>query len=780
MKLEDILKSFPEELQRKLILSPLKERYKILRELRIKRQESVIKNLELKHAIDTSIDNQEFILAHDLIAETNQSFFLTGKAGTGKSSFIKRIIKTIPKNFVIVAPTGIAAINIGGVTIHSFFQFPLRPILPDDDGIKLFRKESEKRKVISDMDVLIIDEISMVRADLIDGIDYSLRQNGGNPCLPFGGKQVVFVGDIFQLEPIALKNSGEYGIISDIYESHYFYKAKVFDRIKLFTVELTKVYRQNDPLFINLLDKVRINKISQSDIDKFNDRVIDNSENKEKNFTITLTTKNESADAINSKKLSEIRTRPFSFKAEISGDFDESKFPTESELILKEGAQVIFIKNDSDKRWVNGTIGQIHELSETTIKVKLENGSTYFVEERVWENIKYKYDKKTKRIKQEIIGTFKQYPLKLAWAITIHKSQGLSFERVIIDFGNGTFASGQAYVALSRAVTFDGLFLKKRIKKSDIYIDEEIKSFSNTFNDITVIKYRLKEGKEIFPYVRYKYWEKIGKLYFQKAIKDLIINKFDDAYDNLVYGYDYISCDCETGGWFNKEVIDIYLKANNFDCNAYKLEFIKAFLFFYSRKYNYAFNSINCFIELQPNNELGYYLKGRILIGLDKPNEALKSFQKSLELKRTSRTLYRIGRTKEQYLKVYGLDEMYEAIVINPSSSCVNWHFANYALERKIFPEEQIQYKNISYKSGLSTCLLGIRIEEEVAKSGVQGIKDYLIFLEKAMSQIGSKEKKLFNEYNELQEDNEGYFENDFEYDNFYYENNGEDLSIVD
>lgn len=780
MKLEDLLKTFPEELQRKLILSPVKERYKILREMRMNKKEMAYENLELENEKDISFDNKEFKIAYDLISETNQSFFLTGRAGTGKSTFIKYITETIQKNFILVAPTGIAAINIGGVTIHSFFQFPLRPLIPDDEGIKLFKKDSDKRKIIEGLDTLIIDEISMVRADLIDGIDNSLRHNGGNPNLPFGGIQVVFVGDIFQLEPIALKNTGDFEIISEIYESNYFFRAKVLEGLKLFTIELQKIYRQTDPIFINLLDKVRVHSISQIDIDKLNDRVIDQSNMRENNFTLTLTTKNESADAVNSKKLSELKTNLFSFIAEVSGEYDESKYPTESELILKEGAQVIFIKNDSDKRWVNGTIGQIHELSESSIKVKLENGSTYEVEEKVWENIRYKYDKKKKRIDHEIIGTFKQYPLKLAWAITIHKSQGLTFERVIIDFGNGTFASGQAYVALSRAVTLDGLYLKKRIKKSDIYVDEEIKSFSNTFNDITVINNRLKEGKEIFPYIRNKYWEKLGKLYFQKAIKYLSINKFDDAYENIVYGYDYVSCDCETGGWFNKEVIEIYLRANNFDCNAYKLEFLKAFLFFYSCKYNYAFNSINCFIELQPNNELGYYLKGRILIGLDKPNEALKSFQKALELKRTSRTLYRIGRTKEQYLKVYGLDEMYEAIVINPSSSCVNWHFANYALERKIFPEEQIQYKNISYKSGLSTCLLGIRIEEEVAKNGVQGIKDYLIFLEKAMSQIGSKERKIFNEYNELQEDNEGYFENDFEYDNFYYENNGEDLRIVD
>ncbi|HAD34974.1 MAG TPA: helicase, partial [Chitinophagaceae bacterium] len=256
--------------------------------------------------MELDLDNKEFQTALDLIQETNQSFFLTGKAGTGKSTFLKHIVETVSKNFVVVAPTGIAAVNVGGVTIHSFFQFPLRPLLPDDEGIKVFWKNSEKRKVISAMDTLIIDEISMVRADLIDGIDFSLRKNGGNPNLPFGGKQVVLVGDIFQLEPVTIKKTGEQQIISEIYGSSYFYRAKVFERIKLFTVELQKVYRQNDPVFINLLDKVRIKNTNQSDIDKFNSRVFPETELRKKDFAITLTTRNDLADAVNSSKLSEL------------------------------------------------------------------------------------------------------------------------------------------------------------------------------------------------------------------------------------------------------------------------------------------------------------------------------------------------------------------------------------------------------------------------------------------------------------------------------------------
>jgi len=444
-----------------------------------------------------NFDNLEFQKVHDLISKTNLTFFLTGKAGTGKSSFLKHIVETDPKNFVVVAPTGIAAINIRGVTIHSFFQFPLRPILPDDEGIKIFRKNSEKRKIITAMETLIIDEISMVRADLIDGIDYSLRRNGGNPDLPFGGKQVVFIGDIFQLEPVTIKDSSEQNIISEIYDSNYFYRAKVFDKLNLFTIELHKVYRQTDPKFVKLLEKIRVKNITKSVIEKFNSRVFSEKELKKKDFMITLSTRNDLAEIVNSTKLYNLKTKSSKYFAEVSGEFDENKYPTDQELILKEGAQVIFIKNDVDKRWVNGTIGQVNEITPKTIKVKLKNGSVYTIEQRVWENIKYHYNKKKKKIEYEVIGHFIQYPLKLAWAITIHKSQGLTFDRVVIDFGDGTFASGQAYVALSRVKTFEGLFLKKRIHSSDIIVDEEIMEFAKTFSNESIINQILSDGKVV-------------------------------------------------------------------------------------------------------------------------------------------------------------------------------------------------------------------------------------------------------------------------------------------
>ncbi|TXB66201.1 AAA family ATPase [Vicingus serpentipes] len=685
--------------------------------------------------MELDLDNIEFQTALDLIQETNQSFFLTGKAGTGKSTFLKHIVETTSKNYVVVAPTGIAAVNVGGVTIHSFFQFPLRPLLPEDEDIKVFWKNSEKRKIISAMDTLIIDEVSMVRADLIDGIDYSLRRNGGNPNLPFGGKQVVFVGDIFQLEPVTIRKSGEQKIINEIYGSAYFYNAKVFEKINLFTVELQKVYRQTDLVFISLLDKVRVKETLQTDIDRLNSRVFSESELKKKEFAITLTTKNDLADRVNSIKLSELKTNPFQYTAEVSGEFEESKYPTEPEMILKEGSQVIFIKNDTDKRWVNGTIGQVNELTDTTIKVKLKDGSVHSVDKRVWENIKYQYNKEKKKIEQEIVGTFKQYPLKLAWAITIHKSQGLTFDRVVIDFGDGTFASGQAYVALSRATTFEGLFLKQKMHTMDIYIDEEIKDFAKSFNDKSLINQKLNEGKEVYQFTKNENWEKAGKYYFKKAMSFLKLNQFNAAYENLITGYDYITCDCTIGDWFNKdEVSEIFSNATNFDCSAFKLDFLKSFIFYHTDKYAAALNSISSFIDLQPSNEIGYYFKGKILNGLEKYTEALDNFKNALNLKRKSRTLYRIGRTKEESLNDYGLNEMYEAIVMNPSSGHAHWHFAEYAIRRKIFPYELKNYRGSYHENGtISSLRIGIAIEKIFEETGKQGISDYMLSLEKAM-----------------------------------------------
>ena len=668
--------------------------------------------------MDLDLNNDEFQTALSFIQETNQTFFLTGKAGTGKSTFLKYIVDTISKNFVVIAPTGIAAVNVSGVTVHSFFQFPLRPLLPQDEDIKVFWRNSEKRKIISEMDTLIIDEISMVRADLIDGIDYSLRRNGGNPNLPFGGKQVVFVGDIFQLEPVTITSSGEKNIISELYGSVYFYNAKVFENLKLFTIELQKVYRQVDPDFISLLDKVRVKEVSQKDIEKINSRVFSENQLAKKVFAITLTTKNSIADSVNSIKLNELKTTSFVYPAEVTGIFENSKYPTEPELILKKGSQVIFIKNDMNKRWVNGTIGQVCELTENVIKVRLKDGEIHSVEKRVWENIKYQYNKEKKKIDQDIIGTFEQYPLKLAWAITIHKSQGLTFDRVVIDFGSGTFASGQAYVALSRATTFEGLFLKQKIRSTDIYIDNEIKDFAESFNDDVIINEKLSFGKKIHRYQKTNNLESLGEFFFDYAIFHLLNGDFKLAFDHLVTGYEFVSCDCNLSRLIKRkqEKILLSLNNNNVSCTFSELNFINAILYLFFRNenddqntnYTKALHYITSFLENNPNSEIGHYLKGRIFSELDKLDEALSELYISLSIKNTPRVLYRIGRIKEEKMNKIGIGDIFESVILNPSSICSNRYFRQFSDKRKIklFPEDKLlanKFNNSRYDDYLST-----------------------------------------------------------------------------
>lgn len=426
------------------------------------------------------MSNPELNKAFKLIEETNHSLFLTGRAGTGKSTFLRKIRAEIDKRFVILAPTGIAAINVQGMTIHSFFQFPLRPLLPNDKEIKAFEKKSEKRKVIEKMEVLVIDEISMVRADLLDAIDTSLRRNTGNPLLPFGGKQVVMIGDLFQLEPVTPVKTGEHAIIFKNYDNPFFFSAHVFKSLKLTGIELKKVYRQVDKTFIRLLDSVRLGKVSRTELDILNNRYDPNISVEDHHFTITLASVNRVVDKVNKAQLARLPSPLKVYHGKVVDDFSPDRFPADINLKLKEGAQVIFVKNDVEKRWVNGTIGRIQSLDSDFIEVELGSGRTVFVEPVTWENIEFRYDKEEKKIVEEIKGSYTQYPLKLAWAITIHKSQGMTFDDIIVDLGRGAFAGGQTYVALSRCRTLEGIRLKTPIRSRDIFIDPAVVEFAGT------------------------------------------------------------------------------------------------------------------------------------------------------------------------------------------------------------------------------------------------------------------------------------------------------------
>lgn len=452
-------------------------------------------------AIDTG--NKEFQDALNLIQYTRQSVFLTGKAGTGKSTFLRYICENTKKKHVVLAPTGIAAINAGGSTLHSFFKLPFYPLPPDDPNLSLqrgrihefFKYTKPHRKLLEELELVIIDEISMVRSDIIDAVDRILRVYSRNLREPFGGKQLLLVGDVFQLEPVVKGDERE--ILNRFYPTPYFFSARVFNQIDLVSIELQKVYRQTDKIFVNVLDHIRTNTAGAADLQLLNTRYGVDIEQNEADMYITLATRRDNVDHINDKKLAELPGEPMTFHGEIRGDFPESSLPTSQELTLKPGAQIIFIKNDFERRWVNGTIGMISgfDEKEETLYVITDDGKECDVKRESWRNIRYKYNEKKRQIEEEELGTFTQYPLRLAWAITIHKSQGLTFSRVVIDFTGGVFAGGQAYVALSRCTSLEGIQLKKQVSRADIFVRPEIVSFAERFNNSQAIDRALKQAQ---------------------------------------------------------------------------------------------------------------------------------------------------------------------------------------------------------------------------------------------------------------------------------------------
>lgn len=472
------------------------------------------------------IDNKEFNKAAEFVHQTDKIIYLTGKAGTGKTTFLKHIKKTSPKNIVILAPTGVAAINAGGVTINSFFQLPFGPFVPNDERLSsskifsTFRYRENKKKIILNLELLIIDEISMVRSDTLDVINQILQVFRKN-TKPFGGVQVVLIGDVFQLSPIA---NNVWPILSEFYKSIYFFDSKVIQENPLVYIELKKIYRQNEQDFIDLLNRVRVNQLIESDIKNLNSKF--DPEFEEQDY-VTLATHNSSVNSINANKLAEINEPPYTYEGIVTDAFPEREKPTDHLLELKVGAQVMFVKNDAStpRRYHNGKIGEIFSLKEDSIHVRFfDSSKSISIERALWQSIRYTYNQKKKKIEEEILGTYEQFPLRLAWAMTVHKSQGLTFEKVIADLGNA-FTFGQVYVALSRCTSFKGLKLKSLITSDAIITDQRVLDFASNKIPETLMTEQLNSGKADF--------------YYKNARTEFDLKNIKSAFSNLKKAFKY-------------------------------------------------------------------------------------------------------------------------------------------------------------------------------------------------------------------------------------------------
>lgn len=605
--------------------------------------------------------NNEQRSAYRMIERTNNSFFLAGRAGTGKTTFLKNVQEGVHKKFVVLAPTGQAAINAGGQTIHSFFGFNFGVLGPGEIG----SMNRTKIGLVRNLDTIIIDEVSMVRCDIIDAIDRTLRHYVGNSA-PFGGIQMVFVGDMFQLEPIATQKDRE--TLKEIYghECFYFYKAAAIERINLPKIEFLKIYRQNDPGFIELLEHVRLGKMTVRDLMKINSRV---SLCDDEKMRITLCSTNADAKRINDGRLAEIDSESRSYQAIYSGKTRVSSDVAEELLIFKVGAQVMFTKNDRGRRWVNGTIGEIVELGEENVTVKLENGDQYIVERDEWESIDYEYDHEKKCCIKTVTGKVEQLPLRLAWAITIHKSQSLTFDHVAIDFGRGAFSNGQAYVALSRARTFDGLELVRPMSPASVRVSRAVLDFAEDFNDSDAIDRELSIGEAISAFEKRKDYDGAAVTLYEMATAEAAAGHTDRAYDYLTRAMAFtVDDECLQG--------KVWTPVN---CVGNEYSVMNACGRYYSGEKDDAEAILRSLDQTWlDNNMLGLYILGRCLEDKEQWTELEEVYYRMLAIFNSAREMgldsisfrklkYRLAILNERQYGDPGLGVMRNLIAENPS-----------------------------------------------------------------------------------------------------------------
>ena len=602
-------------------------------------------------------ENKEQMLAYELIANTNSSFFLTGRAGTGKTTFLRKVQQMVDKQFITLAPTGVAAILAGGDTIHSFFGLPMDVCTPGTMG-----KMNETRILtLIHTDTIIIDEVSMVRCDIIDAIDYTMRKTLRS-SLPFGGKQVIFVGDMFQLPPV-VKYGAERELMKDLYQTNdfFFYKADAIKRMRLVKIEFQKVYRQEDQEFLHILENVRLNKTTPENLMHLNERV--SLPTKEDGTVITLASLNKTADSLNQKRLAEIEAEEYTYEGSVSGKFEEKRFPVDMTLKLKVGAQVMFTRNDQFKRWANGTIGTVSKLSKDEIQVTIDNGATYVVPNCSWESYSYEYDKETRKMKKELMGTFTQYPLRLAWAITVHKSQGMTFDKMYLDLSRGMFAAGQLYVALSRVRSLQGLFLSKPIIPQYAHTSREVLQYASGYNDEQVINNEIESGKAVYQLLAHHDYDEAAKQYLLLVAKKAADGDIKEAMQQAKRFLDTVICDDDLFGCVDN--VPTELK----EADHWAPKFLVALLSLYAGEYEQALVYADSVLALHQCQE-ALYVKSRCLAKLERYQEADavnvqmgNVFDMSTP---DAKVLYMIAMLNELHIGDNGLNLMQELIKAKP------------------------------------------------------------------------------------------------------------------